>query len=103
MLSERVKGRHVSWKIRSTTDNQANAYGLHRWSLRGSPQCFLLMEIALMAQKYNIFPAVNHVPRELNQWADQLTHTDTTGFSPAKRWIPAEPFCFALNWQTLSA
>eukprot|EP00971_Amphidinium_carterae_P336484 6472873-Amphidinium_carterae.1 len=92
MLSESVQGQHVCWKIKSHTDNQANTYGMHRWSLRGVPQCFILMEIALLAQRRNIFPAVDHVPRHNNQWADQLTHADSSGFSPMRRWSPTEPF-----------
>eukprot|EP00971_Amphidinium_carterae_P127311 2522783-Amphidinium_carterae.1 len=78
MIAETAQGQHVCWKVRLNTDNQSNAYGLHRWSLRGSPQCFILMEIALIAERYNMYPAVNHVGREHNQWADQLTHGDST-------------------------
>eukprot|EP00971_Amphidinium_carterae_P199282 3954877-Amphidinium_carterae.1 len=103
MIASQADGTHVCWRVKSKTDNQSNAYGLHRWSLRGFPQNLILIEIAIMAQRYNIYPAVEHIKREHNQWADQLTHADFSGFCMSHRWLAPTPFPFFLDWQTLSA
>ena len=36
--------------------------------------------------------AANHVPREFNQWADELTHPDFSGFDPLQR-VPKQELC----------
>eukprot|EP00971_Amphidinium_carterae_P116977 2316416-Amphidinium_carterae.1 len=90
MVKADLDGCHAVWRIRSTTDNQGNAYGLHRWSLKGWPNYLILMEIALLAQQHHIYPAVSHISREKNTWADQLTHLDFQGFDPKLRWRPPQ-------------
>ena len=37
-------------------------------------------------------PPSNHVPREFNQWADELTHPDFSGFDPLQR-VPKQELC----------
>eukprot|EP00971_Amphidinium_carterae_P350444 6491545-Amphidinium_carterae.1 len=91
MVRDELDGCHATWRIRSTTDNQANAYGLHRWSLKGWPNYLILMEIALLAQQHHIYPAVSHTSRDNNTWADQLTHLEFQGFDTALRWRPPRP------------
>eukprot|EP00971_Amphidinium_carterae_P189107 3754199-Amphidinium_carterae.1 len=49
MVSSHANGQHLCWRIRCHTDNQSNAYGLHRWSIKGEPQYSLLMEMAMLA------------------------------------------------------
>eukprot|EP00971_Amphidinium_carterae_P235037 4664075-Amphidinium_carterae.1 len=103
MVASQSDGQHICWRVKSQTDNQSNAYGMHRWSLRGYPQSLILIEMALLAHRYNIYPAVDHVMRDHNLWADQLTHSDFAGFNLQLRWSVPDPFPFFLNWQTLSA
>ena len=49
------------------------------------PNYAILLEMALTEYYTGIHPVVSHTPRENNQWADQLTHRDTTGFNPELR------------------
>ena len=39
-----------------------------------------------------LLAAANHVPREFNQWADELTHPDFSGFDPLHR-VPKQELC----------
>ena len=40
------------------------------------------MELALTTYYRRVHPNIRHVHRELNTWADQLTHNDTANFEP---------------------
>eukprot|EP00971_Amphidinium_carterae_P321037 6381635-Amphidinium_carterae.1 len=103
MVSQTSDGSHLCWRVKSLTDNRSNAYGLHRWSLKAQPQSLLLIEIALLALRHNVYPAVEHIKRDHNTWADQLPHSDYSGFNLSSRWLVPEPFPFFLDWQTFSA
>ena len=67
------------------TDNQGNAYAVLGKSTRRWPNAAILMELMVQALCAQITPEIRHVKRDLNTWADQLTHEDFTGFDPAKR------------------
>ena len=64
------------------TDNQGNAYSIANYKAKKWPNYAILLEMALTEYYTGIHLVVSHSPRENNQWADQLTHRDTTGFSP---------------------
>ena len=53
----------------------------------------LLMELVLFLHCEGCSIAPNHVPREYNTWADELTHTDFEGFSLDRR-LPAPETLF---------
>eukprot|EP00971_Amphidinium_carterae_P226639 4495269-Amphidinium_carterae.2 len=89
MIAQDKKGQHLAWRIRSCTDNQSNAFGLHRWRLKTYPSYLFLMGTAQFSQKWGIYPAVDDTKREHNTWADQQTHMDFEGFSTQRRWRPS--------------
>ena len=64
------------------TDNQGNAYNVANYKAKKWPNYAILLEMALHEYHTGIHPVVSHTHRENNQWADQLTHSDTTGFNP---------------------
>ena len=43
------------------------------------------MELMLLIHRQGCLLAPSHVKRDLNQWADSLTHPGFTGFTPDKR------------------
>ena len=51
-------------------------YKARKW-----PNYAILLEMAMHEYHTGIHPVVTHTHRENNQWADQLTHKDTTGFN----------------------
>jgi hypothetical protein len=67
------------------TDNQGNTYNILSMSARKWPNAAILMEICLLGHKTGMQPAIAHVPRDFNTWADQLTHHNYDGFHPSKR------------------
>ena len=60
----------------------------------------ILMQLVFLLHTHGCSLAANHVPREFNQWADELTHPDFSGFDPLQR-VPKQELCeefvFLLN------
>ena len=52
----------------------------------------ILMELVFLLHTHGCSLAANHVPREFNQWADELTHPDFSGFDPLQR-VPKQELC----------
>ena len=52
----------------------------------------ILMELVFLLHTHGCSLAANHVPREFNQWADELTHPDFSGFDPLHR-APKQELC----------
>ena len=52
----------------------------------------ILMELVLLLHRHGCSLAVNHVPREFNMWADELTHPDFAGFDQSHR-VPKPELC----------
>ncbi|CAE7938782.1 unnamed protein product [Symbiodinium necroappetens] len=67
------------------SDNQGNVYSLLDGKSRKLPSAALLMELMLLIHRQGCLLAPSHVKRDLNQWADSLTHPGFTGFTPDKR------------------
>lgn len=58
---------------------------------RKMPTAALLMQLVLSLHQGECQLAPSHVKRELNTWADELTHPDLAGFDPSKRLRVSRP------------
>ena len=67
------------------SDNQGNVYSLLDGKSRKMPSAALLMELMLLIHRHGCLLAPSHVKRDLNQWADSLTHPEFQGFSADTR------------------
>ena len=66
------------------TDNQGNAYAVLGHATRRWPNAAILMELMLQTLVAQATPHIQHVKRDKNVWADQLTHLDFEGFDYSK-------------------
>ena len=71
--------------IPMVSDNQGNIYAILNQKTRKMPTALLLMELVLQLHFFQCQVAPSHVKRDLNQWADELTHPDYREFNPDKR------------------
>ena len=78
------------------TDNRGNSYQATNQKAKNDTAANMLMELALLQHHSQCHMQLRHVYREHNQWADQLTHADTTGFNPHLQYVPDEN-----NWHIL--
>ena len=62
------------------TDNQANALAMLANKAKKWPGAAILMEISLTIHLHQTSLAPSFVHRESNEWADQLSKMDDTGF-----------------------
>ena len=69
-------------KIPVITDNQGNVFCMLNNKTRQMPTVAILMQLVLTLHKGGAQLAPHHVKRDLNQWADELTHPNPTGFHP---------------------
>ena len=70
------------------TDNMGNSYTSTDFKCKKWPNSAILMEIALVQHHHRMRLDLQHVHRENNQWSDQLTHRDFTGFNQLLRFQP---------------
>lgn len=56
------------------SDNQGNVYGLLNEYSKKMPTAGLLMEIMFQLTAHSCSLMASHAKRDLNQWADDLTH-----------------------------
>ena len=63
------------------SDNSGNIFSLLNLSAKEPYSAALLMELVLFLHCEGCSIAPNHVAREYNTWADELTHPDFEGFS----------------------
>ena len=68
-------------KIPMITDNQGNVFCVLNNKTRQMPTAAILMQLVLTLHKGGAQLAPHHVKRDLNQWADELTHPNPTGVS----------------------
>jgi hypothetical protein len=68
-----------------STDNLGNTYGINKERFKKWPNCDIALELALTAYSNGNRINTRHVKRDANQWADQLSNDDTTGFDPTRR------------------
>ena len=69
-------------RIPVITDNQGNVFCMLNNKTRQMPTAAILMQLVLTLHKGGAQLAPSHVKRDLNQWADELTHPNPTGFNP---------------------
>ena len=72
------------------TDNKGNTYILRKFYTNRWPSAAILMEAAAIMLTTESHMNIGHVPRERNQWADDLANFILDGFDPAKRWDPIQ-------------
>ena len=71
-------------------DNHGNLYQLTSQKTKNNTAGVIIMELALTQHTSKCTLNLTHTYRENNERADQLTHTDTTGFLAHNRIHPDE-------------
>ena len=74
------------------SDNQGNVMAMLNLGSKKPYTAAILMELVFLLHTHGCSLAANHVPREFNQWADELTHPDFSGFDPLHR-VPKQELC----------
>ena len=80
-----LKYQHLtapSVRIPIGSDNQGNVFSLLNQASKTPATAAILMEIVLTLHAFGCSLAPCHLPRELNTWADELTHPGYRGFAP---------------------
>jgi hypothetical protein len=67
------------------TDNQGNAYSILNTHTKKWPCSAIMMELCVEAQMSSCLPAITHVSRVYNTWADDLSNDKCSAFDPDKR------------------
>ena len=70
-----------SVRIPIGSDNQGNVFSLLNQASKSPATATILMEIVLTLHAFGCSLAPCHLPRELNTWADELTHPGYHGFA----------------------
>eukprot|EP00435_Cladocopium_sp_Y103_P069283 s192_g33.t1 len=76
-----------AWKVKLPigSDNQGNVFALLNQASKKPYTAAVLMELVLHLHMAGCALAPSHVPRELNEWADELTHPGFEGFDVQRR------------------
>ena len=74
------------------SDNPGNVLAMLNLGSKKPYTAAILMELVFLLHTHGCSLAANHVPREFNQWADELTHPDFSGFDPLQR-VPKQELC----------
>ena len=74
MIDQLTQEVTVSLFLPLWTDNQGNAYSLLNASSKKWPCSAILMELMWLIHSHNMVLGAQHVYRELNQWADDLSN-----------------------------
>ena len=80
-LSRKASQTGATTHLPMRTDNQGNAYSILKDSTKRWPGSAVLMEICVQAHLTSCCPAIEHVGRDNNTWADDLSNLNTRGFS----------------------
>ena len=80
----------IAMNISLNTDNRGNAYQATDQKAKNNTAADMLMELALLKHDNRCRLRLRHVYREHNEWADQLTHADSSGFDDDLRITPDE-------------
>ena len=67
------------------SDNQGNVYSLLNEAAKKPVTATIAMEILLHTYINQVGLAPHHIRRDYNQWADELTRPDYTGFTASKK------------------
>ena len=84
--------------ITGATDNQGNTYAVTKLMSTKYPLPILLMELSESLRLGSIFLDLRWVPRERNQWADDLTNGEFGRFPADKR---QELDAHTMQWHVL--
>ena len=87
----------VSMQISLNTDNRGNSYQATNQKSKNNTAANMLMELALLQHNRQCRMHLQHVYREHNQWADQLTHANTAGFNPMLEQTPDEALWYIMD------
>jgi hypothetical protein len=85
MIDQLTQEVTVSLFLPLWTDNQGNAYSLLNASSKKWPCSAILMELMWLVHSHNVMLGAQHVYRELNQWADDLSNGQCNGFAHTNR------------------
>ena len=85
LLLTQQKSGSSSVRLPIGSDNQGNVFSLLSFASKKPHTAAVLMELVWQLHLAGCSLAPCHVPRELNQWADELTHIDYGGFSDELR------------------
>ena len=83
LLMERQPAAACRLHIPLISDNQGNVYSILNNATRKMPNSVVLMELVYQIYQAGHMLAPTHSKRDDNKWADELTHPNPLGFSPA--------------------
>ena len=83
LLMERQPSASCRLHIPLISDNQGNVYSILNNATRKMPNSGVLMELVYQIYQAGHLLAPTHSKRDENKWADELTHPNPLGFSPA--------------------
>ena len=89
-MADRVHTGAITMQLTLATDNRGNAYQATNHKAKNNTAAAMLMELSLQQHHRHCLLNLQHTYRENNQWADQLTHTNTTGFDNSRQLQPKE-------------
>ena len=95
-IAKQSDTNHTGISTTLRTDNLGNTYNIMNYKANTWPNSALMMEIALTQHYHHCKPTIQHIHRDLNTWADQLTHSNYEGFNPTLRFTPDQH-----NWHIL--
>jgi hypothetical protein len=75
-------------QIPLATDNRGNSYQVTNHKAKNCIAAAMLMELSLLQHRSKRTLKLDHVYREHNEWADQLTHENFSAFNMHKRIRP---------------
>ena len=76
---------HCTLATSLATDNAGNSLGISKERFKKWPIADILMEMVLTTYFAQAHFTVSHVKRDNNEWADQLSKRDFSGFDPRHR------------------
>jgi hypothetical protein len=79
-LLQKIPGHVVPLYLPLLTDNQGNAFSVLNHNTKKWPCSAIMMEICAQATKHNCIPQLEHIKRDRNTWADDLTNHNTASF-----------------------
>lgn len=85
LMAPDIKGKDMTITTTLSTDNMGNAHGINKDRCKKWPTADILAELTLTAHLAGTRLAARHVKRDQNEWADQLTHEDFSGYDMKKR------------------
>ena len=89
LISEKFAKGHVKIRAGAKSDNLGICYATMKEYSRRMPTAAVHMELAAYCWRMGMTLEIEHVRRERNTWADDLTHADFSGeWNEELRWTP---------------